>query len=154
MQFLRETMEMIFPSINNLLVDGKTKVADDKMKPLKNGDGKCFSPKIKMLTTANLIGSSQPRGLKSTAECVPYLNFLTHNGVSPMEFHEPVERMKGRSQIAILHQDVFLIEATLKNISQIFEKAVLWNSKTEDLSILKDEVGLISLYFCKRDVHA
>lgn len=37
---------------------------------------------------------------------------------------DPVEHMTERSGIAILHQDEFLIEPTLKDIAKLFEKAI------------------------------
>ncbi len=62
---------------------------------------------------------------------------------------DPVKRMTGRSKVTIIHQDPFLIESTLKEISKIFEKAVRWDSKTEELSVLKERVGLFRYLFAQ-----
>ena len=56
---------------------------------------------------------------------------------------DPLERMKERSISTVLHQDPFLIEDTLHDISKVFEKAILWDKKEESLEVLKNRVALI-----------
>jgi hypothetical protein len=59
---------------------------------------------------------------------------------------DPVERMK-HSTVVIIHQDEFLIEPTVKEISSIFEKAILWNKEKDSIETLKKEVALIRYLF-------
>jgi hypothetical protein len=55
---------------------------------------------------------------------------------------DPVEHMKERSKITIIHQDEFLIDATLKDIAALFKKALMCDK--ENFSDLKDAVMLMS----------
>lgn len=52
--------------------------------------------------------------------------------------HHPIQRMQERSTCGLLHQDEFLIEDTLKEVSSLFEKAVSWDRNTQSLQDLKD----------------
>jgi len=58
---------------------------------------------------------------------------------------DPVDRMK-TSTIVIVHQDRFLIDPTLTEISKIFEKALSWNDQ-HSLTELKDDTALIRYLF-------
>ncbi|MCH9616820.1 MAG: hypothetical protein SP4CHLAM5_00940 [Chlamydiia bacterium] len=60
---------------------------------------------------------------------------------------DPVERMKEHSQAIVIHQDVFLIDETLKAIAQVFGQAILWDKKTQALEELKDKVALIRFMY-------
>lgn len=55
----------------------------------------------------------------------------------------PVERMKLCSKVMLYHQDEFLIDPTLQEISKIFEAAVSWNKEKQSLQDLKDMMFLI-----------
>jgi hypothetical protein len=57
----------------------------------------------------------------------------------------PIERMKKNSTVMILHQDVFLIDATLREIAKIFAQAVLCDKK--ELNELKSRIALFRYYF-------
>ena len=54
--------------------------------------------------------------------------------------NDPVDQMTGRSIVAILHQDPFLIETMLDDMAKIFKNAIEWNGK--NLKDLKDQVAL------------
>ena len=54
--------------------------------------------------------------------------------------NDPVDRMTGRSIIAILHQDPFSMETMLDDMSKIFKDVIEWNGK--NLKNLKDQVAL------------
>ncbi|MBA2367590.1 MAG: hypothetical protein H0V82_01025 [Candidatus Protochlamydia sp.] len=145
LHFLKETMETIFPSIkNSLLSDGKTTIVADKMKALSMVIDNIFPPNQTVDNRKShwVLATSRLQIDSSMYALSQFLTYMHFDGI-----HDPVERMKGRSPITIIHQDMFLIEGTLKNISRIFEKAVLWDSKTKDLSILLDEVGLLRYIF-------
>jgi hypothetical protein len=133
--FLRRTMEMIFPSVKHTddLMAGLKMVLDSTFPLNENVDNR---KSHWVLATSRLEIDGKMCALSQ------FLTYMHFDGI-----HDPVEKMKGRSPITIIHQDLFLIEGSLKNISQIFEKAVLWNSNNEDLSILIDEVGLIRYIF-------
>lgn len=58
---------------------------------------------------------------------------------------DPVERMKDRSVVAIVHQDPFLIEPMLKDISKVFKAALEWNG--QDVKELINTVALFEYEF-------
>ncbi len=60
---------------------------------------------------------------------------------------DPVERMAKRSIGIIVHQDPFLIEATLQEIAKVFEKAILWDRATDSLQELKNRVALLRFLY-------
>lgn len=55
---------------------------------------------------------------------------------------DPIDQMAVRSTALIMHQDYFLIDPTLREISKMFEKAVLWNPRSDSLPELKNRVAL------------
>lgn len=57
--------------------------------------------------------------------------------------NDTVDRMRSCSKIYMIHQDPLLIDATLQEISRLFEKAVQWDSKT---STVQDLMGRIALF--------
>lgn len=59
--------------------------------------------------------------------------------------NDPVDKMMGRSIIAILHQDPFLIDMMLDDMSKIFKTTIEWNGK--NLKDLKDQVALFRYEF-------
>ena len=60
---------------------------------------------------------------------------------------DPVVRMMEHSKVYIVHQDTFLIDETLQEISRVFAKAVLWNKEKDSLKGLKETVALIRFLF-------
>jgi hypothetical protein len=58
---------------------------------------------------------------------------------------DPLTRMKECSKVVIMHQDKFLVEETLKEISKIFAKIVLWDKK--DPQELKETMAIFRRYF-------
>lgn len=58
--------------------------------------------------------------------------------------HHPIKRMQERSKVMLFHQDEFLMDTTLQEISKIFEKCVTWNSRTETTQALKDRMALLT----------
>src|SRR5262249_5593987 len=58
---------------------------------------------------------------------------------------DPVEHMTGRSIVAILHQDPFLIEFMLNDIAKIFKRIIEWNSA--DIKTLKEDIALFQYEF-------
>lgn len=58
---------------------------------------------------------------------------------------DPVTRMLAHSQVAIIHQDVFLIEKMLECIAKEFEKIINWNGRNQDE--LKDMIALFQYEF-------
>lgn len=54
---------------------------------------------------------------------------------------DPVEHMKERSIISILHQDTFLIKPMLNDIAKVFKEAIEWNR--ENIKDLKERVALL-----------
>ncbi|MBX9743896.1 MAG: hypothetical protein K2X08_01650 [Chlamydiales bacterium] len=59
---------------------------------------------------------------------------------------DPVARLN-RFSVVILHQDRYLIEPTLKEISEIFKTALQWESSSGNLKELKTQVALIRYLF-------
>lgn len=55
----------------------------------------------------------------------------------------PIERMKLCSKVMLFHQDEFLINETLQEISKIFETAVTWNQEKQTLQELKDTMAYL-----------
>jgi hypothetical protein len=53
--------------------------------------------------------------------------------------------MKKSSKVLILHQDIYLIEAMLKDLSKVFAELILWDGK--DLQELKQKMGLFRYLF-------
>ena len=60
---------------------------------------------------------------------------------------DPVDRMVRHSKVMIIHQDTFLTEDTLKDISKVFKETVLWNRDEESLVHLKNKVALLRYEF-------
>lgn len=65
--------------------------------------------------------------------------------------HHPVERMKKMSKVIMLHQDMLLIEDTLKGVAKIFEANVKWDKNTQTLEELKESMAQM-LYLLTHDV--
>jgi len=59
---------------------------------------------------------------------------------------DPVERMTD-IPVLILHQDLYLLDDTLKEISTIFERALRWNKKEDPIEDLVNEVGILRYLF-------
>lgn len=59
---------------------------------------------------------------------------------------DPVDRLSG-SSITIIHQDRYLIEATLKEVSMIFKRCLEWDCTSGDVKDLIKQVGLIRYLF-------
>lgn len=60
---------------------------------------------------------------------------------------DPVDRMLEHSKVFIVHQDTFLIDETLQEISRIFADAVRWDHQKDSLQALKNNVALIRFLF-------
>jgi hypothetical protein len=60
---------------------------------------------------------------------------------------DPVDRMLRCSSVAMIHQDVFLVDISLQDIAQIFKAAMMWNKKTERVADLQNRVGLLRYVF-------
>jgi len=58
---------------------------------------------------------------------------------------DPVDHMTGRSIVAILHQDPFLLETMLDDLAKIFKNVIAWDGK--NLKSLKDQVALFRYEF-------
>lgn len=56
---------------------------------------------------------------------------------------DPLECMAQHSKIMLLHQDNFSLKNSLKDISKIFEKAVLWDKTKDTLAKLKEGMAEI-----------
>jgi Avirulence protein len=67
-----------------------------------------------------------------------YLTFMYCN-----HREDPVERMTGKAKVTVIHQDMLLVEETLKDIAKIFSQAVSWDSKTSNT---EDLIGRVSLF--------
>ncbi len=61
----------------------------------------------------------------------------------------PVDRMLKCSKVMLLHQDEYLIQDTLKEISNVFKTAITWNKNLQDVKTLKDSMAL----FCFLSAH-
>lgn len=60
---------------------------------------------------------------------------------------DPVERMVKYSKVFIVHQDTFLIDETLQEISRVFSEAILWDKEKDSLQTLMDTVALMRFLF-------
>ncbi|GAB4187095.1 MAG: hypothetical protein Tsb0015_05490 [Simkaniaceae bacterium] len=60
--------------------------------------------------------------------------------------HDPIKQMKTRSIATLVHQDMFLIEPMLKEISAVFKQAMEWIEE-EGLTELKNRVALLQYEF-------
>ena len=59
--------------------------------------------------------------------------------------NDPIERMTLKSRVALIHQDLFLIEPTLQEIAKIFKRAVEWDGK--EISRLQQDVAELEYLF-------
>lgn len=69
-----------------------------------------------------------------------YLIWLHRDG----KMH-PLDRMRRHTISTVIHQPAFLINPTLKEVSRLFAKAILWNK--QQVKELKEYVGLFRAYF-------
>ena len=69
-----------------------------------------------------------------------YLLWMHRDGIT-----HPLSRMQRHTICTIIHQPSFLVEPTLKEVSLLFAKAILWDK--EHLNKLKEYVGLFRAYF-------
>ncbi|MCB1118835.1 MAG: hypothetical protein KDK65_02625 [Chlamydiia bacterium] len=56
---------------------------------------------------------------------------------------DPVDRMRECSKMSVVHQDLFLVDEMLDEITKVFQQAVQWDRKTESLETLKERVALL-----------
>jgi hypothetical protein len=125
----------------------------DLMKRLKKEDPKIYQGVV-LNTVSQDFCFRFPRQLKNNiALCTlraevggklhgmsRYLSSFDTDGVS-----DPISKIV-QSPTLILHQDTFLIDETLEEISKIFKEAVSWTSE-QDVKDLKDRVALFRFMY-------
>ena len=60
---------------------------------------------------------------------------------------DPIEDMRGRSITFVMHQDVYLINETMKEIAKMFEACILWDKGKQTIRELKDRVAMFRFVY-------
>ena len=60
---------------------------------------------------------------------------------------DPVDRMKARSIVTVVHQDMFLNPETLKAVAQLFKEAFSFDPAKDTVKALKERVALIRFVY-------
>ncbi|MBA3236833.1 MAG: hypothetical protein H0T62_00595 [Parachlamydiaceae bacterium] len=100
----------------------------------------CREGKEENLKSFNVVATSRIKVNGKAYAASQYVTWLYRDFIT-----NPLERMKECSKVVIMHQDKFLIEETLKEISKIFAKIVLWDKK--DSQELKNTMAIFRRYF-------
>ncbi|MEI8365721.1 MAG: hypothetical protein WCF65_04800 [Parachlamydiaceae bacterium] len=62
---------------------------------------------------------------------------------------DPVKKMMTSSKVFVIHQDVFLIEETLKEVAKLFAHAMAWNPEVDTVEELKDRGAYFRFMFAQ-----